>query len=408
MQQIIIHVDMDAFYASVEVRDDPSLRGKPVIIGALPHERGVVSTCSYEAREYGVHSAMNVKEAYSLCPDGIFLHPNFDKYKAVSQELHRIWEENSLATEPIALDEAYLDVTGMAADFEEARTIAVNIKNRIAEELRLSCSVGVAYCKMAAKTASEEMKPGGYFEIRTPQDFINLVIDRDVSVLHSVGKRTADKLREIGITTVRDLIDRKYEVMRLLGSQGEYLAQVAIGIDDSKVVAYRPEDAKSISRELTFQEDVYDYGFLEDVLLLLSLSVEDRQRRYGLHGTGIALKVTYSDMRSITRSKTVRTQADAAAVYQGSVEMLRTVRKRPVRLIGAGVFNLSHGNYRQTTLDEDFDVGPVSVKSTGLDDAIGRLRERYGDILPDDLVHLNEYGSMHRLVENMRIHRMYR
>ena len=153
MDQIIIHVDMDAFYASVEVRDDPSLKGKPLIIGSLPSERGVVATCSYEARKFGVHSAMNIKEAYRLCPEGIYMHPDFKKYREASDRLHEIWNEYASASEYLSLDEAYLDVTRKAVTFEGAREIAMTIKRRTREELGLSCSVGVAYSKTAAKTA---------------------------------------------------------------------------------------------------------------------------------------------------------------------------------------------------------------------------------------------------------------
>ncbi|MBQ1503946.1 MAG: DNA polymerase IV, partial [Oscillospiraceae bacterium] len=150
MEQIILHVDMDAFYASVEIRDDPSLAGKPLIIGALPNERGVVATCSYEARKFGVHSAMNIKEAYLLCPGGIYMHPNFEKYKAVSARLHEIWNTYASAAESIALDEAYLDIKAQAVDLDGARRIAQQIKRRTRDELGLSCSVGVAYSKTAA------------------------------------------------------------------------------------------------------------------------------------------------------------------------------------------------------------------------------------------------------------------
>ena len=150
MKQIIIHVDMDAFYASVEIKQNPSLKGKPLIIGSLPKERGVVATCSYEARKYGVRSAMNIKEAYRLCPNGIYMHPNFDLYKSVSAQLHNIWEEYSSALEAVALDEAYLDVTEKAGNIENARNIAQTIKQRTLKELGLTCSVGVAYSKTAA------------------------------------------------------------------------------------------------------------------------------------------------------------------------------------------------------------------------------------------------------------------
>ena len=276
MNQIIIHVDMDAFYAAVEMRDDPRLKGKPLIIGSLPHERGVVATANYEARKYGVHSAMNIKEAYRLCPHGIYMHPHFEKYRQVSHQLHEIWNTYASASEYIALDEAYLDVTEKAVDLDGARRIAQEIKRRTREELRLSCSVGVAYSKTAAKTASEEKKPDGYFEIPTAEDFVNLIIDRKAGVLYTVGSKTEEKLNRIGIYTVRDIRERQEDVIRHLGKQGRWITQLALGIDDRKVTPYRPEDAKSVSREITFQEDVDNYDLLDDVLVLIALSVERR------------------------------------------------------------------------------------------------------------------------------------
>ena len=168
--QIIIHVDMDAFYASVEMRDDKTLVGKPLIIGSMPNERGVVSTCNYEARKYGIRSGMNIKEAFNLCPKGIFMHPNFDKYRKVSNQLHKILESYTDVTEYIALDEGYLDLTKKVNSWEDAGRIGLEIKKRVREELSLTCSVGLAYSKTAAKMASEEKKPNGYFEI--PNSFL--------------------------------------------------------------------------------------------------------------------------------------------------------------------------------------------------------------------------------------------
>ena len=337
MEQRIIHVDMDAFYASVEVRDNPFLYGKPLIIGSMPTERGVVATCSYEARKFGVRSGMNIKDAYRLCPGGVYLHPNFDKYRIVSGQLHEIWNVCATAAEYIALDEAYLDVTERAGSWREAREIARFIKRRTWEELRLKCSVGVAYSKAAAKMASEEKKPDGYFEILTARDFVSLILERDVKVLHGVGAKTAQKLNAAGIRTVYDVRQHQQEVIRLLGKQGRWITQLAFGIDDRKVIPYRPEDAKSISREITFQQDVDHYGFLEDILLLLALCVEDRARRTGLYGNGVSLKITYANMKTITRSRSVFACDCAVEIYREAVQMLRLIDKLPVRLIGAGI-----------------------------------------------------------------------
>ena len=403
MRQIIIHVDMDAFYASVEMRDNPSLRGKPLIIGSLPAERGVVATCSYEARKYGVHSAMNIKEAYRLCPNGIYMHPDFEKYRAVSQELHKIWNAYASAAEYIALDEAYLDVTEQAVNFEGARKIAGLIKSRTRHELGLTCSVGVAYSKTAAKTASEEKKPDGYFEIPSPEDFVRLISDRDVRVLYTVGTRTAEKLNAAGIRTVRDIREMQELVRQMFGRQGQWITQLARGIDDRKVVPYRPQDAKSISREITFQEDVEDYSFLRDVLFLLALSVERRAKRIGLYGEGVSLKLTYADMKGITRSRLVHYCHSAVTIYETAVQLLSQVEQRPVRLIGTGMYNLAEEEGRQLTLDDfigDSDADLERKKEQLLEE----IENRYYRDAEEDQGQILRLDELHRTIEYMRTH----
>ena len=404
MDQIIIHVDMDAFYAAVEMRDDPSLRGKPLIIGALPEERGVVSTANYEARKYGIHSGMNIKEAFFLCPKGIYRHPDFDKYRAVSARLHEIWETYASAAEYIALDEAYLDVTEQAGDLAGARRIGRLIKERTREELRLSCSVGVGYSKTAAKTASEEKKPNGYFEIPTREAFVNLLTDRDVKVLYTVGAKTAEKLNRMGICKVRDIRERKEDVIRQLGKQGAWITQLAFGIDDRKVTPYRPEDAKSVSREITFQEDVEDYEFLEDVLLLLALCTSHRALRTGLHGGGVTLKLTYKDMKNITRSRLARDADSAAVIWQETRDMLRQVEKRPVRLIGAGIYNMSENGETQISID-DLMGNPATERISRIEEGLKQLRRRYGLDFAGNLDKLYRNDVLHRTVEYMRKHK---
>lgn len=401
MKQLIIHVDMDAFYASVEMRDNPSLKGKPLIIGSLPSERGVVATCSYEARKYGVHSAMNIREAYRLCPNGIYMHPDFDKYREVSGRLHRIWNSYASAAEYIALDEAYLDVTEQAGDLEGARRIAHEIKDRTRREEHLSCSVGVGYSKTAAKTASEEKKPDGYFEIAAPEDFVNLILDRDVRVLYTVGSRTAEKLRGAGIRTVRDLRDMEETVHRLLGKQGQWITQLARGIDDRKVIPYRPQDAKSVSRELTFQEDVDDYDFLKDVLFMLALSVERRAARIGMYGEGVSLKLTYADMKGITRSRIVGYCHSAVTIYENAVQLLEQVEKRPVRLVGTGMYNLAEEEGRQLTL-EDYLGEEAARREKERSRLLGEIEERYHLNLTDDTELFSRMNELHRTVEYMR------
>ncbi len=399
--QIIIHVDMDAFYASVEVRDDTSLRGKPLVIGSLPQERGVVATCSYEARKYGIHSAMNIKEAFSLCPHAVFMHPNFEKYSVVSRQLHEIWNTYATASEYVALDEAYLDVTQTAVTLEGARSIAHTIKQRTRDELGLTCSVGIGYSKTSAKTASEEKKPDGYFEIPTPEDFVRLVQDRDVRVLYTVGAKTAEKLATIGIRAVRDITARSEDVIRLLGKPGQWIVRLASGIDDRKVVPYRAEDAKSIGRELTFQEDVNDWTYIRDVLLLLSLSVAHRARRVGLFGGGVTLKLTYADMKSISRSRLTDACDTPAQIFEEAARLLTQVDHRPIRLVGVSLYDLSSEKWRQLTFSDLTEAKAPDPLPMYLED----LGMRYHLDFAGHLEQLSHGETLYRTVEYMRKHK---
>ena len=393
---------MDAFYASVEIRDNPALRGKPLIIGTLPNERGVVATASYEARKYGVHSAMNIKEAYRLCPNGVYMHPNFEKYRAVSHQLHELWNAYASAAETIALDEAYLDVTQTAGSWETARQFAWEIKRRTRQELGLTCSVGLAYSKTAAKTASEEKKPDGYFEIPTPAAFVDLIADRDVRVLYTVGEKTAERLNRAGIRTVRDIRERSGEVKRMLGKQGDWITRVAAGEDDRRVTPYDPREAKSIGREITFQEDVDDRPFLREVLLLLSLSVERRAQRVGLYGEGVTLKITYADMKSITRSKPMPPSRSAAALYREAAYLLSLTPEKPVRLIGVSLGRLSPMASRQLRF-EDMEDKPAEEEDVS--GALAALGRHYGLDFAGNLDRIFRADTLYRTIEYMRRHR---
>ena len=377
---------MDAFYASVEVRDDPSLRGKPLMIGSLPNERGVIATCSYEARKYGIHSGMNVKDAYRLCPGGIYMHPNFDKYKAASARLHAIWDAYSSVSESVALDEAYLDVTEKAGTWNGAREIAHTIKRRTWEELHLT-----------------EKKPDGYFEILSPEEFVNLVIDRDVKVLYLVGNGTAEKLYASGIRTVRDVQQRQEDVIRLLGKQGRWITRIAFGIDNRRVEPYRPEEAKSIGRELTFQKDVDNFELLKDVLFLLALNVKNRAERVGLRGRGVTLKLTYADMKSITRSRSPVTCDSAVDIWRETVNLLNRVEKHRIRLIGISLNHLTAEEERQLRLKE-FESEDSVEQEEEKKRLFAVLHERYrldfaGHV--EDLYHME---TLHKTAEYMRKH----
>ncbi len=349
MKRIILHVDMDAFYAAVEVRDEPSLAGKPLIIGAMPDERGVVATCSYEARKFGVRSGMNIKDAYRLCPQGVYRHPDREKYRRVSAQLHEIWRSYADVVEHVALDEGYLDITRTAEGFGGPRAVAWKIKERTKKETGLTCSVGIGYSMTSAKLASEEKKPDGFFEILTPEAFVDLVIDRDIRVLHGVGEKTAEKLNQAGIFKVRDVQADRQKVVALLGKWGRQIADLALGIDDRPVTHTDEAEAKSIGREITFQKDTGDFDFLRDVLVVLAVPLQARLRRLKLYCRTVTLKLTYWNMKGVTRSRSGEATDRASEIYLMASALLDGAMRSPVRLIGISLQNLSESHSRQLT-----------------------------------------------------------
>ena len=393
MSYKIIHVDMDAFYASVEVRDDPELRGKPLIIGALPHERGVVATCSYEARKFGVRSAMSIKDAYRLCPHGVYMHPNMHKYVEASNRIHEIWLTYTDLAEFISLDEGFLDVTGsegmfggdyfgkadeaVSDSFGIARKIGHEIKRRTLEATGLTCSVGIGYSMTAAKLASEEKKPDGFFEIPDAEALKALIIDRGVRIIYGVGPKTAETLQRAGINTVRDILENKPAVAALFGSNGQHIIRLAEGVDDRRVTPYYEGEAKSISRETTFQHDISDFDYLKDALRLLAKELSLKIRFDGAYIRTVTLKVKYGNMKLITRSKSGNAICRASDIYETAAALLDTVEKRPIRLVGIGLSNFEDSDFRQMTLD-DLDVRGNSPKKEVLDRTLLELQRRYG------------------------------
>jgi len=362
---------MDAFFAAVEVRDNPDLAGKPLIIGALPHERGVVSTCSYEARKYGVRSAMSIKEAYRRCPHGIYMHPSMRKYKAASEQIHEIWSTYTDTAEYISLDEGYMDVTGSSHIFGGAISIGMEIKAETRRKTGLTCSVGVGYSMMTAKLASEERKPDGFFEIPNPEFLKNLIIDRNVRVIYGVGEKTADTLHKAGICTVRDIYANRQAVIRLLGNHGRQIIELADGIDNRRVTPY--SDPKSIGKEQTFQQDITDFNYLEDVLLLHAKELSFDIHLKGLYCRTVTLKATYGNMQQITRSHSGDATNRADEIYKIAASMLDKIDKRPVRLIGISLSGLTKDAARQMSLF-DADTGAESEK---LEDTLFQLQQRY-------------------------------
>lgn len=385
MNRTIIHVDMDAFYAAVEVRDNPELAGRPLIIGALPHERGVVATCSYEARRFGVRSAMSIKEAYRRCPQGIYMHPTMAKYKAASEEIHEIWGTYTDLVEYISLDEGYLDVTGSAQRFGGARRVAEAIKARTRDELGLTCSVGIGYSMASAKLASEEKKPDGLFEIPDAAAFVGLILDRDVRALHGVGVKTAEKLALAGIYTVRDLREKRERAIRILGRHGRQIADLADGLDHRTVTPWYEAEAKSVGREHTFQQDVTDFTYLKDVLVLLARDLSTRLRFSGLFCHTVTLKVTYGNMQGITRSRSGEAVNQAEEIYKAAAALLDGIERRPVRLIGITLGNLSDTGVWQLTL-EDLGNTRSRERREALEGGLLALQRRFGaDIIKTGL-----------------------
>ena len=338
-QNKIIHIDMDAFYAAVEIRDNPSLKGLPLVIGAKPTERGVVCTCSYEAREYGVCSAMSIKEAFRRCPHAIYMYPNMDKYIEASAKIHKIWEDYTDVLEYISLDEGFLDVTKTHHLFNGVKAIGHEIKKRIKMEVGLTCSVGIGYSKTSAKLASEEKKPDGFFEINNKEQFKNLIINRDIRVIYGVGAKTAALLGELGILTVKDIYDNQDKVIESFGTRGQEIVNLACGIDARKVIS--DIESKSISLEETFQEDITDTLLLQDILRLKASKLSFDIKVKGLYASTISIKLVYANMKSITRSKTIEQTNNANVIYKIASAMLQSVEKAPVRLIGISLSKLT-------------------------------------------------------------------
>ncbi|MDR1331449.1 MAG: DNA polymerase IV [Tannerella sp.] len=335
----IIHVDMDAFYASVEQRDDAALRGKPVAVG-YPGERGVVSTASYEARRFGVHSAMPSLTARNKCPELIFVLPRFDAYHEVSLQIREIFMEYTDLVEPLSLDEAFLDVTVNRRQNPSASLIAREIQRRIREETRLTASVGVSFNKFLAKIASDYRKPDGFFLI-TPDEAEAFVEGLKVERFFGVGKVTARKMHENRIHTGYDLKQRtEAQLVHLFGKAGHHLYLNARGIDERPVEPNRV--TKSVSAETTFMTDRDNRTLLTVELYHLAKEVFERMKEEDFYGKTVTIKVKYADFRTITRSRTFPQKlVQLQQCWPAVREMMKLIdlSVRPVRLLGFGVSN---------------------------------------------------------------------
>lgn len=366
---------MDAFYASVEQRDRIELRGKPVVVGGSnPQSRGVVSTASYEAREFGIHSAMPLAEAFRRCPEAVFLPVDGAKYRAVSREIRKIFCDYTPLVEPLSLDEAFLDVTGSTGLFGPAVKIARLIKNRIQEELNLTASVGVAGNKFLAKLASDLQKPDGFVVIEPGR--VQPVLDPlPVQRLWGVGTRSAEQLYALNIRTVRDLRSMPLQqLVRLFGTQGQQLYQLARGVDERAVEPVR--EVKSVGRESTFAEDISDREELGRILLELSLEVGRSLRKDALKGRTVTLKLRFNDFRTISRSTTLvnATNLDEN-IYGAARGLLDEVSLlRPVRLIGVSLHNLTDRTAEQLSL-----FAAADESKERLAKAVDAVKDKFGD-----------------------------
>lgn len=373
----IIHLDIDAFYPSVEVLDNPSLKGKPVIVGGS-RERGVVASASYEARKFGVHSAQPIAKAIRLCPHGIFLPFRMSRYKEVSEKVFEIFLRFTPLVEPLSIDEAFLDVTGSTRLFGQPEDIAKKIKQMIFAETGLTISAGIAPSKFVAKIASDIDKPDGLTVVH-PDGVRNFLDPLPVKKMWGVGKISQQILSQLNIHTFKDLRQTPVKILeKKFGKQGAKIHLLAMGIDDRDVIP--DHNIKSIGHELTFSQDIIYLDVAQKELLALSNKVARRMRHKKVKGRTITLKVKYSDFVQITRSATLsKSTDDGSEIYSIACRLLKDteITKKPIRLLGVSLSQLSF--LRIGTQLCLFDQDPSSQKRERLKIVLDSLYEKYGD-----------------------------
>jgi DNA polymerase IV len=377
-RRVILHVDMDAFYASVEERENPRLVGRPLIVGGTPEGRGVVAAANYAVRRFGVHSAMPTSTALRLCPDAIVLPPRMEFYAEVSRQIRNVFFRYTPLVEPLSLDEAFLDVTGSSELFGPGEQIARQLKKDILGETRLVASIGVAPNKFLAKIASDLRKPDGLVVVDgdAVQEFLDPL---PIARVWGVGKVTAGVFDRLGVTTVRDLrlLDREV-LLREFGRQGEHFARLARGLDNRPVVPDR--EAKSISHETTFAADLTDADALRAWLLELTEHVGRRLRSHKLRGRTVQLKVRFSDFRTITRSRTLEQPTNLTGViWRAAGELLTNAlpaHHDGVRLLGIGLSGLEGGGLVQQSLFAE----EGEQKQRELDSVADAVRQKFGSL----------------------------
>lgn len=343
-RRAILHIDMDAFFAAVEQHDNPDYRGKPIIVGSPPGKRGVVSTCSYEARAFGVHSAMPSAEAYRRCPNGIFVLPRMARYQTVSDNIFAIFERFTPWIEPLSIDEAFLDISGAITLFGPPESIAMQIRQTIHDELGITASAGIAHNKFLAKLASEENKPNGQFSV--PQDHtacLAWLASKPVKALWGVGPVTAKTLAKYGLYHVSDLqqipVDKLHHILTPL--QADHLINMAFGHDTRPLVMDSPD--KSLSREHTFDIDTHDTEAMRRHLMAIADDVGFRLRRANLYTRTIRIKIRWDDFTTISKQKTLPIAIqDDFSLREEALALLASITLiKAVRLIGFGATSLT-------------------------------------------------------------------
>jgi DNA polymerase-4 len=351
----IIHIDMDAFYASIEQRDNPRLKGKPVVVGGDPCSRGVVCTCSYEARKFGIHSAMASSKAKKLCPQAIFLQPRMEHYQQQSMQIREIFMEYTDMIEPLSLDEAYLDVTVNKKGMPSATLIARDILYQIKLRTGLTASAGVSFNKFLAKVASDVNKPYG-MKVVPPWEASAFIDTLPIEKFHGVGKVTAHKLKNLGVNTGADLKKLTiHELIRHFGKNGSYYYEIAHAMDNRPVDPSRIR--KSVGRETTLAEDVNDRTLMLQILAELAEEVEETLLRIQEQGRTIVLKIKYDDFQSVTRSRTLHHETNSAKEIMHHAETLlekTEAGQRNVRLLGVSVTNFPNKRSGAIQLEFDF------------------------------------------------------
>jgi DNA polymerase-4 len=359
----IIHVDMDAFYASVEQRDNPALRGKPVVVGGDPRSRGVVAACSYEARKFGIHSAMACARAYRLCPRALFVRPRFEVYRSVSAEIMALFKEYTDLVEPLSLDEAFLDVTINKKGLRSATQIAESIKALIKTRTHLTASAGVSFNKFLAKVASDVNKPDG-ITVVVPEQAAAFIDQLPIRKFHGVGCKTEARMKALGIRTGADLKRMtRSKLVNHFGKSGNYFYGIAHGIDERPVTPHR--ERKSIGKETTLAADTTDMAQVLSILESIAVKLEKAVRRKRIQGRTITLKIKYHDFQLITRSRTVNEELTTARQMMEHIQTLLPktyVGLKKIRLLGISISNL-HDPHKKETIYQQLPL-PFVYKSS--------------------------------------------